>query len=341
MLRAAFRSACAVWPQDRQTKRAWLSRDSAAVYPQAWHRCDVYAALTFSTRPGAFCSSRVTSTPQPLARMARFSPAFCRTFVPGASTVPLAERVMLRTRRSSTRISGWRVGCTDSSPRFLWRSTPSATPRCAPRSRAPAGTSSSRLGHQPRPPHEGALRRGPADWLSGTGEFAVRRAAQASATVGPRAWWRPTAHQPVDALARYLAAVGLCACGEGVRAGGREVGADCFDESASGAAEALPDGFRGYAEGLGGVFGAGAVGSGQVDARQEVSVVAADDLLGDGPGEDLEQVGLAGRAFDRRVGRGRRAASIALAIRSASLAWRGPAARTECRCTHDSRRRKR
>src|SRR5664279_1511043 len=36
--------------------------------------------------------------------MARFSPAFCRTFVPGASTVPLAERVMLRTRRSSTRI---------------------------------------------------------------------------------------------------------------------------------------------------------------------------------------------------------------------------------------------
>src|SRR5450759_74991 len=104
MLRAAFRSACAVWPQDRQTKRAWLSRDSAAVYPQAWHRCDVYAALTCSTRPGAFCPSRVTSTPQPLARMARFRPAFCRTFVPGASTVPLAERVMLRTRRSSTRI---------------------------------------------------------------------------------------------------------------------------------------------------------------------------------------------------------------------------------------------
>src|SRR5674536_377793 len=31
MLRAAFRSACAVWPQDRQPKRAWLSRDSAAV----------------------------------------------------------------------------------------------------------------------------------------------------------------------------------------------------------------------------------------------------------------------------------------------------------------------
>src|SRR5660397_158341 len=120
MLRAAFRSACAVWPQDRQTKRAWLSRDSAAVYPQAWHRGDVYAALTFSTRPGAFCSSRVTSTPQPLSRMARFRPAFGRTFgpgaspgasrgaspgaSPGASMVPLAERVMLRTRRSSTRI---------------------------------------------------------------------------------------------------------------------------------------------------------------------------------------------------------------------------------------------
>src|SRR5664280_1534586 len=108
MLRAAFRSACAVWPQHRQTKRAWLSRDSAAVYPQAWHRCDVYAALTCSTRPGACCSSRVTSTPQPWSRMARFRPAFGRTFVPGASPgasmVPLAERVMWRTRRSSTRI---------------------------------------------------------------------------------------------------------------------------------------------------------------------------------------------------------------------------------------------
>src|SRR5450759_3164107 len=104
MFLAAFTSACAVWPQDRQPQRAGLSRASAAVYPQAWHRCDVYAALTCSTRPGAFCSSRVTSTPQPWSRMARFRPAFGRTFVPGASTVPLAERVMLRTRRSSTRI---------------------------------------------------------------------------------------------------------------------------------------------------------------------------------------------------------------------------------------------
>src|SRR5450759_2879439 len=128
MFLAAFTSACAVWPQDRQPKRAWLSRDSAAVYPQARHRCDVYAALTCSTRPGAFCSSRVTSTPQPLSRMARFRPAFGRTFVPGAtpgaSMVPLAERVMLRTRRSSTRIrSKRRARSVESLPTQSWRAS--------------------------------------------------------------------------------------------------------------------------------------------------------------------------------------------------------------------------
>jgi hypothetical protein len=43
------------------------------------------------------------------------------------------------------------------------------------------------------------------------------------------------------------------------------------------------------------VFGAGAaVGFGQVHDGEEVAVGAADDLLGDGPGEDLDQVGVAG-----------------------------------------------
>ena len=54
--------------------------------------------------------------------------------------------------------SGWRTGCPLSWRTYSRRSTPSATPRCEPRSRAPAGTSSSRRGHHPRPPHEDALR---------------------------------------------------------------------------------------------------------------------------------------------------------------------------------------
>ena len=36
--------------------------------------CDLYAAFTFSTLPGAFCSSRATSRPQPDLRMPRLSP---------------------------------------------------------------------------------------------------------------------------------------------------------------------------------------------------------------------------------------------------------------------------
>src|SRR5438094_10645836 len=43
---------------------------------------------------GAFSSSLRARMPQPEARISRFSPAFCRTFLPGFSLVPLAERVM-------------------------------------------------------------------------------------------------------------------------------------------------------------------------------------------------------------------------------------------------------
>ena len=105
MFLAAFTSALPAYPQDVHEKSAWLLRDSWSTTPHTEHRCDVYAALTLSTRPGAFCSSRVTSRPQPWARMARFRPALARTFRPGASRVPLAERVMPLTFRSSTRIT--------------------------------------------------------------------------------------------------------------------------------------------------------------------------------------------------------------------------------------------
>ena len=63
------------------------------------------AGLTFSTRPGAFCSSRRTSSPHPDPRILPFSPAFCRTFRPGFSRVPFADRVMFVICRSSTRIT--------------------------------------------------------------------------------------------------------------------------------------------------------------------------------------------------------------------------------------------
>src|SRR5665647_970635 len=76
---------------------------------QALQVCDVYAALTFSTRPGAFCSSRVTSRPHPDLRMPRLRPAFWATFLPGFSMVPRAVRVMALTLRLSTRITSKRV----------------------------------------------------------------------------------------------------------------------------------------------------------------------------------------------------------------------------------------
>jgi hypothetical protein len=43
----------------------------------------------------------VVNRPQALCRMDRLSPAFARTFRPGASTVPLAERVMFLVCKSS------------------------------------------------------------------------------------------------------------------------------------------------------------------------------------------------------------------------------------------------
>src|SRR5829696_9947993 len=108
MLHAAFTSALPVQAQTTQAKRAWLLRLSAATCPQTWHRCDVNAAGVLSTRPGAFCSRRVTTRPQPWPRMPLFKPAFCRTRFPGRSTVPFALLVMARTSKSSTRITSKR-----------------------------------------------------------------------------------------------------------------------------------------------------------------------------------------------------------------------------------------
>src|SRR5215472_16752190 len=108
MFTAAFTSALPQYPQARHRKTAWLSRASGLRVLHCEHTWLVYAGLTFSTRPAALCSRRVANVDQAELRMARLRPAFCRTFRPGDSAVPLAERVMLRTFRSSMRIRSYR-----------------------------------------------------------------------------------------------------------------------------------------------------------------------------------------------------------------------------------------
>jgi hypothetical protein len=73
MFLAAFTSALQAKPQAVHRKLAWLSRDFGSTCPHAEHRWLVNAGLTFSTRPGALPSSRRTSSPQPEARISRFS----------------------------------------------------------------------------------------------------------------------------------------------------------------------------------------------------------------------------------------------------------------------------
>src|SRR5512135_2592328 len=104
MLMAAFTSALLAYPQAVHRKTAWLSRDLGSTCPHAEHRWLVNAALTFSTRPGAFCSSRRTSRPHPDRRIFRFSPDLARTLRPGDRAVPLSDRVMPEIWRSSTLI---------------------------------------------------------------------------------------------------------------------------------------------------------------------------------------------------------------------------------------------
>jgi len=105
MFLAAFTSAFSVKLQAVHRNTAWLWRDSLAACPHAEQRWLVYADGTRSTLPGALSSSRRTSAPQPFPRMPRFSPALAATFTPGACAVPLAERVIFRILRSSTRMT--------------------------------------------------------------------------------------------------------------------------------------------------------------------------------------------------------------------------------------------
>ena len=105
MFLAAFTSALHAYPQAVHANRAWLSREFASTCPHAGQRWLVNAGLTFSTRPGALSCRRRTSRPRPDRKISRFSPALARTLRPGSARVPRALRVMLATRRSSTRIT--------------------------------------------------------------------------------------------------------------------------------------------------------------------------------------------------------------------------------------------
>src|SRR5215469_4758382 len=110
MFSAAFWSACAVWLHDWQRKIAWLTRFSAAVCPHRAHRWEVWRASTSTiTRPAlsALARSTLRNTPHPASRIDRFRPVLAATLVPGTSSVPVAERVILPIRSVSCAIRSW------------------------------------------------------------------------------------------------------------------------------------------------------------------------------------------------------------------------------------------
>src|SRR5664279_5050022 len=111
---AAFRSAWSAWPHVVQVNsRPHPGRDFGSTALHAEQRCDVYGAgTTRISDPNfrALYSSCLRRSPGVLSRIERFNPAFCRTFVPGVSTVPRAVWVMLFTRRSSMATQPWFFG---------------------------------------------------------------------------------------------------------------------------------------------------------------------------------------------------------------------------------------
>ena len=167
MFLAAFTSALQAYPQAVHRKTAWLSRDFRSTCPHAEQRWLVNAGLIFSTRPGALSSSRRTSRPQPGPQDAPGSARPSgRTFRPGFSRVPLAERVMFLICRSSTRITSNRraMSVLAFSAQSLRRSVSRALSRAigqphpAAAVRAPLGAGELAL----QPPQPGPLPRGQA-----------------------------------------------------------------------------------------------------------------------------------------------------------------------------------
>jgi hypothetical protein len=68
---------------------------------RGWHFDDLAAVVA------GLVLQHARNPPQPFDMIARLSPAFARTFLPGCSTVPLAERTMFATLRSSITTRPW------------------------------------------------------------------------------------------------------------------------------------------------------------------------------------------------------------------------------------------
>src|SRR5437879_941623 len=104
MLRAALTSAWSLNPHPQQQNTACEGRLAAAVCPQDEQRWLVPLGFTtISSRPAssALYATIEMRPPHEAARISRLSPAFCATREPGSSRVPLADRHMLATFRSS------------------------------------------------------------------------------------------------------------------------------------------------------------------------------------------------------------------------------------------------
>src|SRR5437588_12770751 len=114
MLRAALTSAWSLNPHPRQQNTACEGRLAASVGPQDEQRWLVPLGFTtITSRPasalsgalrgasGALYATIEMRPPHEAARISRLSPAFCATWEPGSSRVPLAERTMLAILRSS------------------------------------------------------------------------------------------------------------------------------------------------------------------------------------------------------------------------------------------------
>ncbi len=106
MFLAVLISALVVYPQTMQLKTAWLLRLSLATsshWGQVW---DVNLGFMGITSTGevalaALSFSLFLNSDQAWDLMDLFSPLFCAGFLPGLSLVPLEERNMFSTFRSS------------------------------------------------------------------------------------------------------------------------------------------------------------------------------------------------------------------------------------------------
>ena len=88
-------------PQATQWWSLAETRDRCSAPPQAGRVWLVQAGFT-ATLCRALLSSICLSRPQPWARLPRFKPLFCATFLPGFSTVPAAEAIIFCTFKSSS-----------------------------------------------------------------------------------------------------------------------------------------------------------------------------------------------------------------------------------------------